>query len=245
MNRPRQKSIATEVKRRIGRQSNKAIWSYRDFSDLDSTAVAAILSRLAKSGELRRVRKGIYHRSRNTAFGPTRANPASVADSVFRGRHSIPTRGYNRLGLTTQISNEMQRAVDRPMRIKSIRGIKIRTVTRPLFRQKGITEDERVALDALRNIRRIPDTTISNTLKRIKSLICDGRLQSTRLVRFALAEPPRVRALVGALAESVGCRDSSVNELRKSLNPLTTYRLGGVEKILPHSAAWHIKNDVR
>src|SRR6266481_8206859 len=179
MNRPRQKSIATQVKRRIGHRPNKAIWSFRDFSDLDATAVAAILSRLAKSGELRRIRKGIYHRPRNTAFGPTRPDPASVADSVFRGRRTIPIRGYNRLGLTTQISNELQRAVDRPTRIKSIRGIKIRTVTRPLVSQKGITEDERVALDALRNIRRIPDTTIPDTLKRIQSLLRDQRLQPT------------------------------------------------------------------
>jgi hypothetical protein len=244
MNRTRRKSIATKVKKRIGHRPKKAIWSFRDFSDLDSTAVAAVLSRLAKSGELRRVRRGIYHRPRSTAFGPTRPDPAAVADSVFRGRRSIPIRGYNRLGLTTQISNEMQRAVDRPTRIKSIRGIKVQTVTRPLFRQKGITEDERVALDALRNLRRIPDTTVSNTLKRIKSLIRDRRLQPTRLIRFALAEPPRVRALVGALAESLGWRDSTVNELRESLNPLTTYRLGGIEKVLPDAAAWHIKNDV-
>ncbi len=191
MNRPRQKSIATQVKRRIGHRPNKAIWSFRDFSDLDATAVAAILSRLAKSGELRRIRKG--------------------------------------------------RAVDRPTRIKSIRGIKIRTVTRPLVSQKGITEDERVALDALRNIRRIPDTTIPDTLKRIQSLLRDQRLQPTRLVRFALAEPPRVRALVGALVESLGCKDSYVHELRKSLNPLTTYRLGGIEKVLPEAATWYIK----
>lgn len=241
MNRTRRTSVASLVKARLTSRPSKAIWSFRDFANLDPTAVAAALSRLSKHGELRRIRKGIYHRPTITAFGPNRPNVASVADTVFKGRQSLPLGGYNRLGLTTQVSNEMQRAVDRPTRIKSIRGIKIRTVTRPLSRQRGINQDERIALDALRHIRRIPDTTVASILKRIRSLMRDGRLQPKRLTRFALAEPPRVRALVGALADSIGCHDPNVRKLRRSLNPLTKFRLPGADKALPGASRWHIK----
>ena len=241
MNRARDRSIAREVKTRIVHRPKKAVWSFRDFSGLNSGAVAAALSRLAKQGELRRVRRGIYHRPLSTAFGSTRPDPALITDSMFRGRRSVSKGGYNRLGLTTQVGNEIRRAVDRATRVKPVRGINIQTVTRPLSRQKGISEDERVTLDALRNIRRIPDTTIANTLKRIKALIRSGSLQPARLVRFALAEPPRVRALVGAIAENVGCANSGLTKLRESLNPLTTYRMKGVDKVLPNAVAWHVK----
>ena len=45
------------------------LWSFEDFANLDPLAVAAALSRLNKTGELRRVRRGLYHRPQTTAFG--------------------------------------------------------------------------------------------------------------------------------------------------------------------------------
>ena len=153
----------------------------------------------------------------------------------------MPLHGYHRLGLTTQVSNELKRAVDRPMHVKPIRGIKIRTVTRPISRQKGIHEDERTALDALRNIRRLPDTNATDTLQRIKSLIKNGTLDPGRLTRFASVEPPRVRALVGALVETLGHGGKAVDGLRKSLNPLTTFKVHATHDVLPTAAAWHVE----
>jgi hypothetical protein len=241
MNRPRNDSTATAVKRRILRRPNKTLWSYTDFSDLNMSAVAAALSRLYKHGALRRVRRGIYHRPRATAFGPSRPDPASVVEALFKDRQSVPVDGYHRLGLTTQVSNELKRAVDRPMHVKPIRGIKIRTVTRPISRQKGIREDERAALDALRDIRRLPDTNVPDTVRRIKSLIKNGTLDPRRLTRFASAEPPRVRALVGALVETLGHRDDALEALRKSLNPLTRFKLRATDDVLPTAGAWHLE----
>jgi Family of unknown function (DUF6088) len=241
MNRPHNRSIATAVKRRILHSPAKRLWSYTDFSDLNTVAVAAALSRLAKCGELRRVRRGIYHRPHATAFGPSRPDPASVADAVFKNRRSVPVRGYHRLGLTTQVSNELKRAVDHPMRVKPIKGVTIRTVTRPISRQKGIHEDERAALDALRNIRRLPDTTVADTLRRIKSLIRNGTLEPGRLTRFASVEPPRVRALVGALVDAVGHHSGALDTLRKSLNPLTRFKLHARRDVLPTAAVWQLE----
>jgi Family of unknown function (DUF6088) len=240
MNRSHDDSIATAVKTRIRRRPHKSFWSYSDFSDLHTSAVAAALSRLAKHGELRRIRRGIYHRPHSTAFGISRPDPASVAEAIFKNRRSIPVRGFHRLGLTTQMSNELKRAVDRPMRVKPIKGIKVRTVTRPISRQKGIHPDERAALDALRNIRRLPDITVTDTLRRIASLIKNGTLEPRRLTRFTSVEPPRVRALVGALLERIGHRDEGVEALRKSLNPLTKFKVHASHDILPTAAAWHL-----
>ena len=241
MNRPKHQSVAAAVLRRIFRPGAKDIWSFTDFADLDPMAVAAALSRLSRAGRLRRVRRGIYHRPRATAFGETRPDPARVADAIFSERTSIPMRGYNQLGLTSQVANEMRRAVESPTRIKPIRGIEMRTVTRPLLRQEGITETERLILDALRNISRIPDTSVSNTVKRIKTLIQKRHLRPARLVRFALAEPPRVRALVGAMVDDLDYRGAGLKKLRQKLNPLTTYDVPGVKASLKTAAAWRIR----
>jgi hypothetical protein len=139
------------------------------------------------------------------------------------------------------VSNELKRAVDRPTRVKPIKGIKIRTVARPISHQKGIHEDERAALDALRSIRFIPDTNVIATLRRIKSLMKGGTLEPGRLTRFASAEPPRVRALVGALVETIGYRDEAVDALRKSLNPLTRFKMPATRDVLPTAAAWRLE----
>jgi hypothetical protein len=241
MNRAKQDSIASEVARRIFQGPSKKLWSFRDFSDLDSMPVAAALSRLSRAGKLRRVRRGIYYRPQPTAFGQSRPDPASVAAAVLGRRTSIPLHGYNRLGLTTQVSNDMVRAVEYPTRIKPVRGITMRTVTRPISRQKGINEDERLTLDALRNIRRIPDTNTPSTVKRIKTLVMNNRLNMERLARFARAEPPRVRALLGAIAEDLGQHGPAVEVLRQDLNPLTTYHIPGVSAALKNASNWRIK----
>lgn len=241
MNRAHDASVATAVKTRILRRPTKTLWSYTDFSDLDTSAVAAALSRLARCGKLHRVRRGIYHHPRLTAFGQSRPDPALVAEVIFKDRRSVPVRGYHRLGLTTQVSNELKRAVDHPTRVKPIKGINIRTVTRPISRQKGIRDDERAALDALRNIRRLPDTNIADTLSRVKSLMKNGTLAPRRLARFAAVEPPRVRALVGALVETVGHHSEAVDALRKSLNPLTRFKVPARRDILPTGAEWQLE----
>ena len=61
-------SVATRVHDRV-RQGGERYWSLSDFIDLPATAVAHALSRLAGAGELQRVRKGLYYRSKPTVLG--------------------------------------------------------------------------------------------------------------------------------------------------------------------------------
>lgn len=241
MNRTKHESVASEVRRRVFRNRTKRIWSFADFADLDPMPVAATLSRECKAGRLRRIRRGFYFRPQQTAFGETRPDPNMVAKAVFRKRASIATGDYNRLGLTTQVSNEMTIAVDQPTRVKPIHGVKMRALTRPISRQKGITKDERLALDALRNLRRIPDASTGSAVKRIKSLFTSKRLNFERLARFAMAEPPRVRAILGAIGEEIGCNPDAVERLRNNLNSLTTYRSPSLSRSLRCARVWHIR----
>ena len=96
-------------------------------------------------------------------------------------------------------------------------------------------------LDATRYIKKIPDTTNTTACKRFLSIIASLKVEDiSTLVRLALKYPPAVRALIGALLEETG--NISITEmLRKSLNPITTYKLSGVTNIISSAQNWNIK----
>lgn len=189
MNRSKHTSIAHEVRRRVLASKAEKLWTFKDFGDLNPNAVAAALSRLGRSGELRRVRRGLYYRPRKTAFGESKPDPKSVADAVLRRSASVPSGEYNRLGLTNQVSGSLTRAVEGRVRTKGVLGIPMRTLSRPLDAQKGITEEERTFLDALRGTQRLPDTSPEAAIRRIKDILSNRRLDFDRLVRFGEVEP--------------------------------------------------------
>ncbi len=64
-------SVAHIVLGRIKRDGEDRLWTYKDFADLPTLAVAAALSRLTKKRRIRRVRKGVYYVPRVTRFGTT------------------------------------------------------------------------------------------------------------------------------------------------------------------------------
>jgi hypothetical protein len=243
-NRRKSESVSDKIQKRILRGGDDRLWTFRDFLDIASaraTAVAATLSRLSKSGELRRVRRGVYYRPKKTVFGESHPNPEAVVKILLNTRKALRTGEFNRLGLTTQMSNTLTSAANRPVRIKGDRGMPLRFVSRPLSEQKGIHEEERTALDSLRDIEKIPDTTPAKTISRMTHLVSRGQFDFARLARFALAEPPRVRALLGAIGEEAGIDSAILQPLRRSLNPLSTYRIPDAVSALSHSKEWHIK----
>jgi len=183
----------------------------------------------------------LYYRPRKTAFGESQPNPESIVKILLHGRKAVRTREFNRLGLTTQMSGALTNAVSRTARIKGIRGIALRFVNRPLSMQKGIRDDERTALDALRGVDTIPDTTPAKVIARIILMIKSERFDFGRLARFALSEPPRVRALLGAIGEDAGVTPDKLDPLLSTLNPLSTYRIAGAAETLKHSTEWRIK----
>lgn len=253
MNRAKNDSIAHTVATRVRKAGHDRLWTYADFPRVSRTALAAALSRLVKAGKLTRVRRGVYYRPKKTMFGLSKPDPDALADAVLRARGESPlpsgVGAFNRLGLTTQVSGVVTRATRRSAAPASIGSVRLYTTPRPLDAQKGIRPDERAALEALRKITRIPDARPSDVLERVGMLVRSGELDFVRLARFASAEPPRVRALLGALGEELRHKNvvrriptEVLDELRESLNPLTSFVVRGAREALPHAAAsWRIK----
>lgn len=200
-----------------------------------------------------RIRRGVYYRPKSTLFGLSKPDPKVLADAVLKARGESPMPSgiseYNRLGLTTQMSGAVTRATRRRVAPDTVGGVRLYARTRPLDAQKGIRAEERTALDALRDIARIPDALPADVLRRLGTLFRSGELDFVRLARFARPEPPRVRALLGAMGEelryaNIGRRVplEVLRELRESLNPLTSFAVYGARAALPNAAAaWRIK----
>ena len=252
MNRPKSRSIAYAARSRILNGGVDRFWTYADFPTTERVAVSAALSRLAREGVVRRLRRGVYYRSRDTILGKSRPDPEALVDTVLklRGARAVPSGNgqYNRLGLTTQVSGAITRAVSRRLHMSLASGISVYLSERPLDKQKGIRPEERTALDALRRLGAIPDADTRGVLERIRVLLEARTLKFDRLARFALSEPPRVRALIGALGEEMLERRAgervplrALSALRASVNPLTVFNIRGAAETLKRAHAWRIK----
>ena len=143
------------------------------------------------------------------------------------------------MGLTTQVSNTIQIGKNdiRPT-------FKRERYTISFIRQKNTITKETVPLlqllDAMRYIKKIPDTDLQTSAKRllaiVKSLAED---EQKTLVRLSLKYPPATRALLGAMLDKLE-KEILTPALSKSLNPITTYNLPGIGNILGTATNWHI-----
>ena len=189
-----------------------------------------------------RVRKGVYYVPKETRFGKTAPDLRKVAAAILDS-HGVAWKPtglpvYNALGLTSQVSPVATLAVDRDVRaLRLPPGVHARL--RPADNVKEASSKERAVLDALRELRSIPGSSEAEVLGRISGLFSSGVLSFARVARLAKAEPPRVRALLGAIGAGIAAPQASLRSLRKSLNPLTKFRIG-VGHALPTAKDWNI-----
>jgi hypothetical protein len=97
-------------------------------------------------------------------------------------------------------------------------------------------------LDAFKDIKRIPDCSVAQALRRLSTILREfSKQQIESVIKFALVYPPRVRALVGAILQNNGHTDKGLEKLKNSLNPFTIINLGLKETELTTKIDWHIK----
>ncbi len=223
------------------------IFTYLDFINKvnNREAVIKALNRMAASGKIVKLAKGKFYKPEQNVFGKMQPVQNQIVRDLLEkdGKLVGYVTGYsiyNQLGLTTQVSNTIQIGKNeiRP-------AFKRNLFTISFIRQKNIITKENIPLlqilDVIRYIKKIPGTDPASACKRLLTIIKDlGSKDKITLVRLALKYPPATRALLGALLEITG-KISLTEPLRKSLNPISTFKLSGIDKILPAANKWNFK----
>ncbi len=96
-------------------------------------------------------------------------------------------------------------------------------------------------MDALRFIKKIPDTGIKNSCLRLKIIIEKLTEKEQRTaIRLAMKYQPSTRALLGAILSDLG-KETITVKLKKSLNPITSYDTPGAADALVSAQSWSFK----
>jgi hypothetical protein len=221
------------------------VFTYADFNSEVSQKQALIkaLNRMVISGKIAKLSKGKYYKPETTPFGDLLPNQKQVVKDLLeeKGKINGYLTGYsiyNQLGLTTQVSNTIQIGKNeiRP-------SFKRDRYTIDFIKQKNnITKDNiplLQILDAIRNIKKIPDTTITNSCIRFIAILRQLKEKDLLLImRLANKYPPATRALLGAMLDEL--KSTKSETLFNTLNPITKYKLAGAFSVLSTAEKWNI-----
>lgn len=232
--------VASLVRKRI-EVAGERLWRFEDFQGLSGAAVAQALSRLARAGVVQRLSRGVYYRGRATAFGRSLPNPSELAQLATSRRAVFPSgvSAANFLGFSTQNVAQREVATTSPSLPRKLVGAATVVHARRPEAWSTLTEMDAALLDFLRQGGRTSELSEAETLHRTLSLLSE-RGRYGRLLAVAATEPPRVRALLGALGEQLGKPSRTLQTLHDSLNALSKFDFG-VFAMMPSALAWQAK----
>jgi hypothetical protein len=231
---------------KIDRLPKGYVFTYSDFVNEvnNKEAVIKSLNRMAASGKISKLSKGKFYKPENTVFGALQPNQYQVVKDLLEedGKTIGYLTGYsiyNQLGLTTQVSNTIQIGKNE-VRSK----FKRERYTISFIKQKNTITKDNIpflqVLDAVRYIKKIPDTSIDAACIRLLNIVKElSDKDVSTLMRLAQKYPPATRALIGAILDEVG-KQPLTNSLMKSLNPISKYNLKGADKVLSLTEKWNI-----
>jgi hypothetical protein len=196
-------SVASDVRSRV-RRSRDRFWTPEDF-DASPEAVAKALSRLSESGELRRIRRGLYWRGSSTMLGMAPPRASGLADAIV-GEAGTGPAGLSAalsLGLSTQVPRVETIAVPRraPRPTPGVRFVSRAGSTRR--RDERLNTVEVALLEVLRDWDRTVEASPAVAVDRIETLSDAGAIRLERVVRASSTEPASVRERLRALLRAL------------------------------------------
>jgi len=236
----RTRPIARLIRQRI-RKAGERVWRYEDFREFPFTAVGQTLSRMTRRGLLERLSKGVYYHPRETAFGKSRPNPTAVLHLAKRRKAIFPAgiAAANLLGFTTQSGRWEEVSTNATSLPRKLIGAETVVHTLRPAAWSRLSQQDAALLEFLREGGRSTELSPLETIRRLRGLLSENA-RFDRLLRVAQSEPPRVRAILGALGMELGRGAASLQSLRATLNPLSKFDFG-VLSALRHARAWQAK----
>lgn len=240
--------LATDIRVRIKNLPEGKTFGYNNLriAREDYTTAAKALERLQKQGIIKKVSKGVFYKPEQTVFGELKPDYSELLRSYLfengkRIAYETGTSLYNRMGLTTQLAFRIKIA-SRGKRININRGTLKADAVKSYAEVTDSNYETLGILDAFKDMKRIPDCSETQAVSRLSAIVKKlNDKQIASLIKYALLYPPRVRALVGAILENNGSKLKGLENLKASINPLTTIKLGLKETDLPNKSKWYIE----
>jgi len=240
--------LTTDIRMRIKNLPEGKTFGYNNLriAREDYTTAAKALERLQKQGVIKKVSKGVFYKPEQTVFGELKPDYSELLRSYLfengkRIAYETGTSLYNRMGLTTQLAFRIKIA-SRGKRININRGTLKADAVKSYAEVTDSNYETLGILDAFKDMKRIPDCSETQAVSRLSAIVKKlNDKQIASLIKYALLYPPRVRALVGAILENNGSKLRGLENLKASINPLTTIKLGLKETDLPNKSKWYIE----
>ena len=240
-------SVAKQIREKIKSIPESEPFGYADLgvAPADFYSAAKALERMQKKGEIKKISKGVFYKPRISLFGTLPPNYNSILQNYLyeNGKRTGYVTGYvlyNQLSLTTQMAFTTKIATNRNLKKINIGWLKTTSVKAYV----KVTEENYPllgVLDALKDIKSIPDSSASNAIKILMPKIkVFAKKDIENLIQYALQYPPRVKALLGAVVENIFRNEFDLIALKESLNPSTTFKLGIKNIVLPTTLNWNI-----
>ncbi|WP_103864807.1 DUF6088 family protein [Aquimarina sp. I32.4] len=239
-------NITADIKTKIARIDTGEVFTYDTLAipQGEFSAAAKALSRLVANGIIKRYKNGIYYKPKQTVFGELKPREdVLLKNYLFENNKQIAyvtgVRLYNQLGLTTQIPNVV-RLASKDKQIKTTIG---NLVIKPAKSYVTVTKKNiplLQLLDVIKDFKSIPDLDKKQGIAFLKSSIKNlSDTDKNKLVDFAKVYPPKVRALLGAILQSLSLNELS-KQLKETINYLSSYEFGLSQKILPSIENWNV-----
>jgi hypothetical protein len=196
--------VAPEIRKRVF-ASRDRFWRPEDF-DGSPDAVAQTLSRMTRTGDLRRVRRGLYWCGTPTRLGMAPPPLDRLAGEIVGGTGTGPS-GWSAalaLGLSTQVTRREAIAV--PGRAPRSPG-PVHYVSRAAStkrRDERLRPAEVALFEVLRDWNALVEVSTHDAVDRIAHLADNGTVRLDRLARASQTEPPRVRERLRRLFGALG-----------------------------------------
>jgi len=239
-------NVSEKIQKKIKKISEDTSFGYEqlDIAQNEFQAATKVIERLLKKGVIKKLSKGIFYKPKKTVFGELKpSNEDLLQQYLFENGKRIAyitgTALYNRLGLTTQMAFTYQIASRKKRIYINTGAIKAKPV-----KSYAEVSDENYQLlgflDAIKDIKKIPDTSTDEIVIALRSKINRFKESEIKnLVTYSLLYPARTRALLGAILEDLK-KDLLLPSIKKSLNPLTKYKIGISSNVLSTSLNWNI-----
>ena len=240
-------TLAGQIQTRIKKLPIGKSFGYKDLgiAKKDYQTAAKAIERLHTKGIIKKISKGVFYKPEQTVFGELKPDYREqlrpyLFENGKRIAYETGVSLYNRMGLTTQMAFRIKIA-SRSKRISINRGALRADAVKSYVDVTEANYELLGFLDAIKDIKSIPDCSASQAIAIISGMMKEfDSKRINDLIKYALSYPPRVRALLGALLESLSIK-ADVTRLKESLNPLTSVKIGLNKKNLNTIKNWNIE----